>query len=157
MQPEGRVVRSTAQSGFQTRAATVKQDNAYDSNAIPELIFSRTMRVGSIFVSGLFAALAIVSVVSGKETVGAVAIAMITFAATIMLWMRHRYTAYAWAFLAAAMGVGMAVVERLWVPESFSRDHVLSYWGWRLGGTLIMFWCALLLFRLGRRITDHRG
>jgi hypothetical protein len=141
--------------GFQNEAAKVKQENAHDSNAMQQLIFSRTMRVGSILVSGLFVALAIVSLVSGRETVGAVATAVITLVATVMLWMRHRYTAYAWAFLAAAMGVGMAMVERVWVPEPFSWDHILSYWGWKLGGTLIMFWCAFLLFRLGKRITDH--
>lgn len=48
------------------------------------------MRVGTIAVSGLFVALATVSILSGKQTLGALAIAVITLASTVMLWLRHR-------------------------------------------------------------------
>jgi len=138
------------------RIATVRQANNRDSGSLEALIFSRTGRTGSIVVSGLLAALAVSSVLSGKETFPAVAIAVITLAATVMLWLHHRYAVYAWALLFAAMAVGYAVVERVWAPEPFSRQHILSYWGWKLAGVLIMFGFAFQLLRLGKRITDRR-
>jgi len=123
-------------------------DTNADAETIRERVFSTEIRVCAVFVSGVLASLAIGSTALAQERWAARVLALIALASTVMLWLRHRYAVYAWAFLFAAMGAGTALLND-------PGHHSLLYWSGRFGTALSLFWFAYQLFKLGKQVADH--
>ncbi len=108
-------------------------------------IFSTKVAVGGTIVSGFCVCMTIILADRGRVWYPSAIVASISIISAVLLWIRNRYAAHVWAFLAASLGAASLLL-------SDPNRHGVSYWIEKAGYALIMGAIAYWLFAIGKQL-----
>lgn len=117
-----------------------------EAQVLRQFVFSRKVAIGGTIVSAVLVLMAITLSAKGLPSSWALMVsAAISVVGAIMLWVRHRYAAHAWALLAAT-------IASLSLFLNDPTSHGILNWTEKGGYAVLLLALACWLFKIGMQL-----
>ena len=125
---------------------STEDTNAFaEAQVLRHFVFSRKVAIGGTIVSAVLVLMATILSAKGLLSWQLAVSAGISVVGAIMLWVRHRFAAHAWALLA-----GTIASLSLFLKDQTS--HGILHWTEKGGYAVILFALACWLFKIGMQL-----